>query len=53
MLLFGISALYHRFYWGPTGEAILRRLDHSNIFLLIAGTYTPSAWCCCTATTGC
>jgi hemolysin III len=41
MLLFGISALYHRFYWGPTGEAILRRLDHSNIFLLIAGTYTP------------
>ncbi len=41
MLLFGISALYHRFYWGATGEAILRRLDHSNIFLLIAGTYTP------------
>ncbi|MEU4394813.1 hemolysin III family protein [Kribbella sp. NPDC023855] len=41
MLLFGISALYHRFYWGSTGEAILRRLDHSNIFLLIAGTYTP------------
>jgi hemolysin III len=41
MLLFGISALYHRFYWGPTGEAVLRRLDHSNIFLLIAGTYTP------------
>jgi hemolysin III len=43
MLLFGISALYHRFYWGPKGEAILRRLDHSNIFLLIAGTYTPLA----------
>ena len=41
MLLFGISALYHRFYWGPAGEAVLRRLDHSNIFLLIAGTYTP------------
>lgn len=41
MLLFGTSALYHRFYWGPTGEAVLRRLDHSNIFLLIAGTYTP------------
>jgi len=41
MLLFGISALYHRFYWSPTGEALLRRLDHSNIFLLIAGTYTP------------
>ena len=41
MLLFGISALYHRFYWGLAGEAVLRRLDHSNIFLLIAGTYTP------------
>ncbi len=41
MLLFGISALYHRFYWSATGEAVLRRLDHSNIFLLIAGTYTP------------
>ncbi|MFC0625938.1 PAQR family membrane homeostasis protein TrhA [Kribbella deserti] len=41
MLLFGISAVYHRFYWGPLGEAVLRRLDHSNIFLLIAGTYTP------------
>ncbi|MEV8375399.1 hemolysin III family protein [Kribbella sp. NPDC056861] len=41
MMLFGISGLYHRFYWGATGEAILRRLDHSNIFLLIAGTYTP------------
>lgn len=41
MLLFGISALYHRFYWGPVGEGILRRLDHANIFLLIAGTYTP------------
>ena len=43
MLLFGISGLYHRFYWGPIAEALLRRLDHSNIFLLIAGTYTPFA----------
>ncbi len=41
MLLFGISALYHRLYWHPTINAVLRRLDHSNIFLLIAGTYTP------------
>lgn len=40
-MLFGISALYHRFHWGPRGEAILRRLDHSNIFLIIAGSYTP------------
>jgi hemolysin III len=40
-LLFGISAVYHRGTWGPRGEAILRRLDHANIFLIIAGTYTP------------
>ncbi|AWH93713.1 hemolysin III [Dietzia lutea] len=40
-LLFGISALYHRWNWGPKASAVLRRLDHSNIFLLIAGTYTP------------
>ncbi|MFE6868440.1 hemolysin III family protein [Kitasatospora sp. NPDC057692] len=40
-LLFGVSAVYHRFHWGPRGDAILRRLDHANIFLIIAGTYTP------------
>nr|WP_182608731.1 hemolysin III family protein [Dietzia kunjamensis] len=40
-LLFGISALYHRVNWGPRAAALMRRLDHSNIFLLIAGTYTP------------
>lgn len=43
MLLFGVSALYHRGTWHARGMAILRRLDHSNIFLLIAGTYTPFA----------
>lgn len=41
LFLFGISALYHRFYWAPKWEVVWRRLDHSNIFLLIAGTYTP------------
>jgi hemolysin III len=40
-MLFGTSGLYHRGNWGPRGEAILRRLDHANIFLIIAGTYTP------------
>ncbi|NYI06098.1 PAQR family membrane homeostasis protein TrhA [Allostreptomyces psammosilenae] len=40
-MLFGISALYHRGNWGPRANAVLRRLDHSNIFLIIAGTYTP------------
>lgn len=41
LILFGISALYHRFYWKPQWELLWKRLDHSNIFLLIAGTYTP------------
>jgi hemolysin III len=42
--LFGASALYHRINWS-TAEARrwMRRLDHSMIFLLIAGTYTPFA----------
>jgi hemolysin III len=40
-MLFGVSAVYHRFTWGARGEAVLRRLDHANIFLIIAGTYTP------------
>jgi hemolysin III len=43
MLLFGNSALYHRFRWQPRTKMILKRIDHSNIFLLIAGTYTPLA----------
>ena len=41
VLLFGNSALYHRFDWGPTTKAVLKRIDHANIMLLIAGTYTP------------
>jgi hemolysin III len=43
LLLFGVSAVYHRFNWSPPVKAVFRRLDHSNIFLLIAGTYTPLA----------
>ena len=43
VLLFGNSALYHRFTWGPTTKAVLKRIDHANILLLIAGTYTPIA----------
>jgi hemolysin III len=39
--LFGVSALYHRKLWGPRGYAVMKRLDHSMIFLFIAGTYTP------------
>jgi hemolysin III len=41
VLLFGISALFHRRHWSPRSHDLLRRLDHCNIFLLIAGTYTP------------
>ena len=43
LLLFGNSALYHRFDWGPKTRAVLKRIDHANILLLIAGTYTPLA----------
>lgn len=43
-LLFGISGTYHRFNWKPRAKVLLKRLDHANIFLLIAGTYTPIAW---------
>ena len=43
MLLFGTSAVYHRGTWSPRVGGFLRRFDHSNIFLIIAGTYTPFA----------
>ena len=39
--LFGTSALYHRRVWSPRGYQMMRRLDHSMIFVFIAGTYTP------------
>lgn len=41
LLLFGNSAVYHRFNWGPKVKITLKRIDHANIMLLIAGTYTP------------
>lgn len=43
VLLFGTSACYHRGRWSPRVEGVLKRMDHSNIFLIIAGTYTPFA----------
>ncbi len=46
MLLFGNSALYHRFTWGPRANTLLKRIDHANIFLLIAGSYTPITVLC-------
>lgn len=41
--LLGTSALYHRVTWRPSARRWMRRLDHSMIFVLIAGTYTPIA----------
>ncbi|NHA68387.1 PAQR family membrane homeostasis protein TrhA [Phycicoccus flavus] len=43
VLLFGTSAVYHRGTWSPRVATVLKRLDHSNIFLIIAGSYTPFA----------
>jgi hemolysin III len=43
-LLFGTSAVYHRLAWStPARHALMARLDHSMIFVFIAGTYTPFA----------
>ena len=43
ILLFGVSALYHRGRWSPRLRAVWQRLDHANIFLMIAATYTVVA----------
>jgi len=51
--LFGVSALYHRKTWRTVGARTwMRRLDHSMIFLFIAGTYTPLAMIALQPTTG-
>ncbi|MGI8535314.1 MAG: PAQR family membrane homeostasis protein TrhA [Mycobacteriales bacterium] len=42
-LLFGTSAAYHRGPWNGRSREVMKRLDHSMIFILIAGTYTPFA----------
>jgi hemolysin III len=41
--LFGGSATYHRWRWDPRWRPLLRRVDHSTIFLFIAASYTPVA----------
>jgi hemolysin III len=50
--LFGVSALYHRVTWTPSVRAWMRRLDHSTIFVFIAGTYTPFALLAISGTLG-
>jgi hemolysin III len=44
VLLFGVSATYHVFYWPPRVKDWLRRADHATIFVFIAATYTPLAY---------
>ncbi len=39
--LFAVSGVYHVVTWSPRPRAALRRLDHANIFVLVAATYTP------------
>ena len=41
--MFGASALYHRIDWRPRVSVWMRRLDHSMVFVMMAGTYTPIA----------
>jgi len=41
VLLLSVSALYHTPMWRPAIRARLRRLDHSMIYVFVAGTYTP------------
>ena len=41
--LFAASGLYHRWRWNPRWRPLLRRVDHSTIFIFIAASYTPIA----------
>lgn len=41
LMLFSVSATYHLVQWTPQVALVLKRLDHTNIMLVIAGTYTP------------
>lgn len=43
LAMFGVSSLYHRIRWQPRAMGVMSRLDHSTIFLAIAGAYTPTA----------
>jgi hemolysin III len=41
VVLFAVSAVYHRIDWSPAARARMRKVDHSNIFVFIASSYTP------------
>jgi len=42
--LFTVSSLYHSIPWGPLWKTRMQRLDHTMIYVLVAGTFTPIAW---------
>lgn len=44
LTLFSVSAVYHRGNWSARTKAVLKRIDHTNIMFVIAGTYTPLSW---------
>jgi hemolysin III len=44
LIMFGISALYHRIYWSVKTRLFWKKCDHAGIFLMIAGTFTPVAF---------
>lgn len=41
LMMLGVSAVYHRVHWQPKPRALMKRLDHSAIFIQIAATFTP------------
>ncbi|AKQ66944.1 putative membrane protein hemolysin III [Myxococcus hansupus] len=43
VLMFGVSATYHRFTWGMDAYRRIQRCDHAAIYILIAGSFTPMA----------
>lgn len=43
LTLFGVSAIYHRINWNTKKRALLKKLDHAAIYIMIAGTFTPIA----------
>lgn len=41
LIMFGVSALYHRIHWEPGPRYFMKRLDHAGIYIMIAGSFTP------------
>ena len=50
--MFGVSALYHRVEWSMDKRKLMRKFDHSAIYLMIGGTFTPIALCCLPVASG-